>query len=258
MSLNNTFSLLTSLTSYVFPYPVEQRKGRLTSFLEVVLDNGKLVLNTANVNYSYGSLHDIFYKTFQKLNVREREIKNVLILGFGGGSIASLLIDTFQKNCIITGVEADEVVIELAEKHFNIERFKNLDIYKTDAYTFVSGCTQKFDLIAVDIFVEDETPEKFSDNQFLLSISNLLTPTGIICYNRMLPVENGEIQAVELTKSIDQLIGPNMILKYYMGGRTNWMIVHDRALLAINYSNKMNISKHNSVKQMNHIIHDRT
>lgn len=254
MSLNNTFSLLTSLTSYVFPYPVEQRKGRLTSFLEVVLDNGKLVLNTANVNYSYGSLHDIFYKTFQKLNVREREIKNVLILGFGGGSIASLLIDTFQKNCIITGVEADEVVIELAEKHFNIERFKNLDIYKTDAYTFVSGCTQKFDLIAVDIFVEDETPEKFSDNQFLLSISNLLTPTGIICYNRMLPVENGEIQAVELTKSIDQLIGPNMILKYYTGGRTNWMIVHDRALLAINYSNKMNISKHNSVKQMNHII----
>lgn len=224
------------------PHPVEQRKGRLTSFLEVVLDNGKLVLNTANVNYSYGSLHDIFYKTFQKLNIPEREIKNVLILGFGGGSIASLLIDTFHKNCAITGVEADEVVIELAKKHFNIERFKNLDIHKTDAYTFVAGCTQKFDLIAIDIFVEDETPEKFSDNQFLLSISKLLTPTGIVCYNRMLPATNEEIQAVELTKLIDQLIGPNMIFKYYAGGRTNWMIVHDRALIA-NHSYKMNFSK---------------
>lgn len=243
MSLNNTFSLLTSLTSYIFPYPVEQRKGSLTSYLEVVLDNGKLVLNTANVNYSYGSLHDIFYKTFQKLNIRDREIKNVLILGFGGGSIASLLIDTFHKNCTITGVEADEVVIELAKKHFNIERFKNLTIDKTDAYNFVSGCTQKFDLIAVDIFVEDETPEKFSDNQFLLAVSNLLTPCGIICYNRMLPSTKGGIQEVELTKSIDQLIGPNRILKYYTGGRTNWMFVHDRALVAPIYSYKSNTTK---------------
>ncbi|MCE9538257.1 MAG: methyltransferase domain-containing protein [Bacteroidetes bacterium] len=217
--------------------------GQITPFLEVVLDGGKLLLNTSHVNYSYGSLHDIFHKTFKKLNIREREIKNVLILGFGAGSIASLLTDTLHKNCTITGVEADKVVIELAKKHFNISRVKKLNIHETDAYNFVLKCTEKYDLIAVDIFVDDETPQKFSDDQFLSAISNLLTPSGIICYNRMISVSKSEKHENELIESFNKLIGPNSIMKYYSGDRTNWMIIHDRALLTIRYGYKKNNSK---------------
>ncbi len=232
MTLNKKYSLLTTLTSYIFPYTIEKKQGRLTPSLEVVLENGKLVLNTALVNYSYGSLHDIFYKTFQKINIQDRTIKKVLILGFGGGSVASILKDNFQKECAITGIEADEIVIELAKKHFSIERFKNLTMLNTDAYNFVLKCTETFDLIAVDIFVDDETPEKFSDNLFLSALSNLLCPSGVICYNRMLPDSQSEEQGTKLINAFNQLIGANSILKYYTGGRTNWMIVHDRDLLS--------------------------
>jgi len=230
MNLNQNYSLLTTLSSYLFPFPIEQRKGRITPFLEVVLENGKLVLNTAHVNYSYGSLHNIFYKTFKKINIQEREIKNVLILGFGAGSIASLLEDTFHKNCTITGIEIDEVVIELAKKHFNIGRLKKLTIHDTDAYNFVLNCIETFDLIAIDIFIDDKTPKKFSDDKFLSALSGLLKPSGVICYNRMLPVSKSEINEEELITSFNQLIGPNSIFKYSTGGRTNNMIVHDRAL----------------------------
>ncbi len=231
MNFKIKHSPLTTFASYIFPWRIEQRKGRLTPYLEVVLENGKLVLNTKHVNYSYGALHDIFYKTFKKINIQERDINNVLILGFGGGSIASMLTDTFNKNCSITGIEADEVVIELAKKHFHIDRLKKLTIYITDAYDFVSKCTETFDLITVDLFVEDETPEKFSDSKFLSAISRLLTPSGIVCYNRMLPALKSENKEDELINSFNQFIGPNSILKYYTGGRTNDMIVHDRKLL---------------------------
>lgn len=243
MHLNKKHSFLTTLSSYISPCLIEQRKGQITPYLEVVLDSGKLLLNTSHVNYSYGSLHNIFHKTFKKLNVRERKIENVLILGFGAGSIASLLTDTLHKSCSITGVEADKVVIELAKKYFNISRVKKLTIHETDAYNFVLNCTEKYDLIAVDIFIDDQTPQKFSDDQFLSAISNLLTPSGIICYNRMIAASKSEKQEDELIKSFNQLIGPNSIMKYYNGGRTNWMIVHDRALLTIRYGYKTNNSK---------------
>lgn len=249
MYLNKKQPFLTTLSSYISPCHIEQRKGQITPFLEVVLDSGKLLLNTSLVNYSYGSLHDIFHKTFKKLNIREREIKNVLILGFGAGSIASLLTDTFHKNCTITGVEADKVVIELAKKYFNIDRQKKLTIHETDAYNFVLKCPEKYDLIAVDIFVDDETPQKFSDDHFLSALGNLLAQSGIICYNRMLATSRSEKQENELIESFNHLIGPNSIMKYYSGGRTNWMIVHDRALLTIRYGyNKNNSKKLFSIK----------
>lgn len=243
MNLSNKHSILTTLTSYISPCIIEQKNGQITPSLEVSLENGKLVLNTARVNYSYGALHDIFLKTFKKINIQDREIKKVLILGLGAGSIVSILIDTFHKDCRITGIEADEVVIELAKKHFSINRFKNLTIINTDAYNFALKCAETFDLIAVDIFVEDETPVKFSDKQFLSALSNMLTPSGIICYNRMLPGTKSEKQEAALVKSFDRLIGTNSVLKYYTGGRTNWMIIHDRALLKLNSGYKKTQTK---------------
>ncbi len=249
MNLNKKYSLITRLASYVFPFPIEQKKGKITPCLEVVLENGKLVLNTAHVNYSFGSLHDIFYKTFKKINISDREIKNVLILGFGGGSIASLLTETFSKDCTITGIEADEVVIELAKKYFNIDKFKKLTIHNTDAYDFVLKCTGMFDLITVDIFIDDETPQKFSDKQFLFAISSLLSSSGIICYNRMVPFSKSEILEDRLINSFEEIIGPNLIYKYVTGGRTNNMIVYDRSLLTISYgNNKNNVSNLFSTK----------
>ena len=238
MHLNKKYSLLTKFSSYISPYVIEQKHGEITSSLEVALENGKLVLNTALVNYSYGSLHEIFYKTFKKINISTKEIKNVLILGFGGGSIASILKDNFHKECTITGIEADKEVIELAKKYFSIDRFKNLTIFNTDAYDFVLKSTETYDLIALDIFVEDETPEKFSDNQFLSGLNSLLSPDGIICYNRMLPVSKSDKRTEDLINSFNTQIGKNSILKYYTGGRTNWMIVHDRALSTISTEQK--------------------
>lgn len=231
-----TYSFLIKTISYFVPYRIEQRNGKITRYLEVVLDNGKLVLNTSDVNYSYGSLHDLFFLTFKKINLQDRKIKNALILGFGAGSVATLLRDTFDKDCKITGVEADEVMIELAKKHFNIDRFNNLTLHIMDAYNYVLKCTEQFDLIILDLFIDDRTPALFSDERFISALGKLLSHSGIICYNRMVTDEKPRNQAEELMKSMELNIGPCFYFQYRSGNSVNWMIIHDKASSEIRHS----------------------
>ncbi len=219
---------IVKLASYLVPLRVEKRKGKMTTSLEVILENGRLKLDTARVNYSFGSLHAIFLETFNSLDFKKREVEKVLILGFGAGSVASLLMQTFQKDCAITGVENDEVVIDLARKHFHTDKFPKLRIHRMDACEFVLNCRECFDLIVVDVFVDGVTPPGFSETPFLSRLNNLLSESGMICYNRMVSTPEAKKSAEDLTKRMDKLIGANFHLEYNMGGCLNWVIVHDR------------------------------
>jgi len=102
---------------------VEQCVGEVSPYLEVNLINGKYSLDTSKVNYSYGSLYRIFDQTFLKFNLKAHEVKSVLVLGFGAGSVASLLAEKYCTGCEITGIERDQVVINLANKYFELNRF---------------------------------------------------------------------------------------------------------------------------------------
>ena len=64
---------IKNIASYVYPLIVEQCSGNVSPYLEVNLVNGKYVLDTAKVNYSYGSLYKIFDQTFHKFNLKSRD-----------------------------------------------------------------------------------------------------------------------------------------------------------------------------------------
>jgi tRNA1(Val) A37 N6-methylase TrmN6 len=89
-----------------------------------------MYLNSKNANYSFDGLHIIFNQLFQKIDINKFEFRNILILGMGAGSIISLLRDKYNISCPITAIEKDEVVIELAKKYFNIDKYKSLTIKK--------------------------------------------------------------------------------------------------------------------------------
>ena len=71
------------LLSYLFELHIESTSSEHNPHLYVSLKNGRYQLSTANAVYSYGDLYDNFSEAFQQLNLESREIKNVLILGFG-------------------------------------------------------------------------------------------------------------------------------------------------------------------------------
>lgn len=171
------------ISSFIFPITLEKRTGKLNPYLEVVYSQGKLKLNSRTVNYSDDKTHDVFRKTFIKFNIREQDIKNVLILGFGTGSIANIFTSEYNMNCRIVGVEADETVIELGKKYFGLSAIKNLILHCEDAYNFVLTCEEKYDLIAMDAFIDKYVPRKFHEEKFIKSLVGLLNEKCILFFN---------------------------------------------------------------------------
>ena len=55
----------------------------------------------------------------------------------------------------------------------------------TDAYFFVEMCEEKFDLIAMDVFIDSEIPSEFEEVEFLENLKRLLKKDGILMYNRL-------------------------------------------------------------------------
>lgn len=227
MSAKKDFPLLVKLSSFMLPYQIEQKEGKLTQYIEIVVDGGKLLMNTSKVNYSFGNLHTVFLESFKKLEIQNRNIKKVLVLGFGGGSVVAMLNDDFNINTKTIGIEADEVVIELAKKHFNLNRFNDLTLINDDAFNYVLNCKEQFDLIAVDVFIDDVTPTKFSSKEFILALNKLIAPNGLVCYNRMLCSESSKNEANKLIKLITESRYQHLLFEYKLGGSTNWMIVYE-------------------------------
>jgi len=176
---------LKKVLSWIWPLPVKRVEGKLTAVLEVTYEQGKKVLNAGEVNYSFGALHAVFRIALQKARIIESPPADVLILGFGVGSIASILVEEFGQHPRMTGIEADPVVMKLAREEFNIARFADLELENTTAEKFIATCPSGFDLIAVDVFVESSVPESCRTHAFLEHLYRCLSRNGRVVFNEM-------------------------------------------------------------------------
>lgn len=174
------------LLSYVSGTIVEKRPSKVSGELEVWYQNGKYVLHSPDANYSFDTLHRVFQKTFKKLQVKKRNPKTVLILGFGAGSVASILCDELSLSPEITGVELDPEVIALARKYFNIDRFEKLTIHVADAVAFAAACNLKFDLVVSDVFVDKVVPEQILSIDYVKQLMRVTAKGGMGMMNIIL------------------------------------------------------------------------
>jgi spermidine synthase len=228
--MSQTKNIFRFFTSFLSPVKVEERKGAVTPRLEIYLSNGRYILDSARVNYSFGGLHAVFRKAFSQFNIRERDISNALMLGFGTGSVASILCDEYKKDVHLTGVEKDPVVIDLAKKYFHIDRYKNLSLHIEDAGDFVENCDKKFDLVVVDIFVGADVPEKFREEKFLAGLGRLLSPGGISFFNVVVYDEKVRTGCASLFEKMNSLIGKTEFCRVFFKGTENWIFVCDKRL----------------------------
>lgn len=178
-------SKINKLRSFVSPVMVEEVSSSYNPILQVMLRNGRYQLLTENAVYSYADLYDNFSKIFDKIRIKGLQIKEVLILGFGLGSIPYMLEKIYEQKYYYTAVEIDPEVLRLAEKYVMHELQSPIDFVCTDAAIFVEVCEEKFDLICMDVFSDDTTPEEFYDIDFLENLNNLLAPNGILIFNKL-------------------------------------------------------------------------
>ncbi len=178
--------MLSKLLSYVVPINVFKKNSGFSQSLEVTWNNGELVLDSKNTNYSYGSLQRILRKGLKQIGFETiRNFEHILILGVAGGSVIKTLTDEIQYNGKITGVEIDGDVIEIANQYFNLDKTPNLKTVIDDASEFVFKTNKIYDLIIVDVFQDNTMPDFLFETKFINQLKKLVKMNGYLLFNTM-------------------------------------------------------------------------
>lgn len=182
--------MLQKLLSYLIPINVHQQNSDINKSLEVTWNNGKLVLDSKNTNYSYGSLQRALKKGLRFIGFeRIRNFENTLVLGVAGGSVIKTLVEEIKYKGKITGVEIDNRVLELANQYFKLNEIENLTLVNDDAFEYVLKTKEKYDLIIIDIFQDTVMPNFLFEDFFINHVNSLLHVNGFILFNTMVLTE---------------------------------------------------------------------
>ena len=178
--------MVKRILSYLLPIKIYQKKSLISKNLEVTWNNGQLVLDSENTNYSYGSLERILRKGLLYIGFdRIKKFENVLVLGVAGGSVIKTLTREVKFKGKITGVEIDETAVEIAKKFFQLDQIPNLNLVVDDAFEFVLKTKEKYDLIIIDVFQDTKMPNFLFEDFFINRIIFLLKVNGFILFNTM-------------------------------------------------------------------------
>lgn len=173
------------ILSYLVDIQLDSASTPLNPKLELSLRRGRYYLTTPNAVYSFGDLYGNFLQTFRQLDFTKYIIRDVAVLGFGMGSVPFMLERVFHKKFRYTGVEVDEVIAGWAERYVLPELASLIELHRVDALGFVEKCARKFDLVVVDIFLDDEVPEQFESLIFLKNLKKMLAENGLLLFNRL-------------------------------------------------------------------------
>jgi spermidine synthase len=178
--------MLRRLFSYFVPINIHKKNSGVSKTLEVTWNNGQLVLDSKNTNYSYGSLQRILRKGLKYIGFeRIKKFESILVLGVAGGSVIRTLTDEIKFKGKITGVEIDQNVVDIANKYFRLNTIPNLEIVIDDAFEFVLKTKSQYDLIIIDIFQDTTMPNFLFEDFFINRINDLLNTNGFILFNTM-------------------------------------------------------------------------
>ncbi len=172
--------------SYILPIKIYQKKSKVSKNLEVTWNNGQLVLDSENTNYSFGSLQRILRKGLKYIGFKRiQNFDSVLVLGVAGGSVIKTLVDEVKFTGKITGVEIDEEIVKIANSYFKLNQIPNLELVIDDAFEYVLKTKEKYDLIIIDIFQDTTMPNFLFEDFFIKRINFLLKVNGFILFNTM-------------------------------------------------------------------------
>ena len=176
-------ALLWRLLSYVWPVRVRRVQGRYQP-LELTYEMGRPVLNSLRANQSFGSLHRLWQQVLRQALPADMHLDKVLVLGFGAGSVASILHHEMQRPVHILGVEGDPVVLGLARERLRPYDPRLVDLVEQDAFDWShKTAPSRFDLLVVDLFVELDVPVAAADPAFIKGLRDRVAPGGVLAFN---------------------------------------------------------------------------
>jgi predicted membrane-bound spermidine synthase len=213
--------------SHFMELHIESAPSEINPHLYVSLKKGRLQLSAAKAVYSFEDLYTNFGIAFERIQLKDTS-QQVLILGFGLGSIPIILEQKLGKRYTYTAVEIDENVLYLANKYALPHLQSPIQLICSDALAFVQQCEEEFDMICMDVFLDDFIPEYFQSSDFLQMLSALLAPKGILLYNMLTYLPQDVLATKAFFQNTFLEIFPN---GNYIDAKGNWVLLNDKAHL---------------------------
>lgn len=184
--------------------PVEKQQSKFSQEIAVSVDQGQYKLSTRNAIYSFGKKYTSFQKAFKAINIEKIEIKDVLVLGFGLGSVVDLLENqpTIQR---ITAVDIDDVILDLAKKYLYAAIKDKVNYVCSDAELFINNHQDAFDLVIFDVFIDDLTPIQFMEQSFLVKLKNVVSKNGILLFSKIDHSHKSKIENAQFEKAFSKV-----------------------------------------------------
>jgi spermidine synthase len=110
------------------------------------------------------------------------EIKRVLVLGLGAGSIP-LYLQRILPEATIDSVELDPGVIDVSKKYFGLRETRTFRLVESDARVFLNRHAEPYDLIFVDAFTGSYIPFHLMTTEFYQLVRSRLAPHGVAAFN---------------------------------------------------------------------------
>ena len=196
--------------------------------LAVLLRKGKLLLESNGAIYSWEDNYYNFRACFEALDWARLPGDRCLLLGLGLGSIPQMIEELFGERLEYLAVEYDAAVAQLAEDYLLYRLRSAITTVVADAAAFVAQCDERFDLLLVDLFVDDEIPSQFSGAAFAKTLNELTVPGGLVISNRLTHRDHDRAATAAYYRDVWRGVFPK---GGYLDVGSNWMLVSDGAYL---------------------------
>jgi spermidine synthase len=212
------------LNTLPLPKTLFETESPISGKIRVIQDGNerRLVVGglTQSINFDAPDVNErIWGRMVEQIRNSKHEIRNCLVLGLGGGTVAHLLTQKFGP-IPIDGVEIDPTIVEIGKKFFDLDKLSNLNIITGDAINLVhvqqwnkvsslrsersasggSNTMKQYDLIIVDLYRGGEYPDTAESRAFLAGLTKLTDPQGLIVFNRISTEKDLEFEE-KLTKA---------------------------------------------------------
>lgn len=174
---------------FFFPQLIETVDSPVNGKIRIEYYHGSYRSIVAGYWQSGEYAEGIINSALKNIEINDSQIKKILLLGLGCGSMAQVLHNRFPQARII-GVDKDKVMVNLGKKYFDLQKIKNLKVVYEDAYEYLKHTLQPndklcfFDMIVSDLFIGCQTPSLFDSDKFIEMIFTRLSPNGIYISNR--------------------------------------------------------------------------
>jgi len=139
-----------------------------------------------------------------------------LYLGLGAGVAPSRML-SIEPVASIQVVEIDPVVVQAATEQFGFDSDK-IPVATQEAGQWLEVSEDKFDVIVVDVYLDDSMADHLLTEEFVLLLHDHLTDNGVVAVNLMGPLEGPNSARVRTTiNAYYKIFGEGHLYPIYNG-----------------------------------------